>query len=560
MRRSVSLRLLKWVLPVVGFLALSGITLVLWQTQKDLRTELLARHVETSVEHLKIRIEGMMAARIASLKMIAVRWIEREPPDFSRERFLGFARATTDLYPGFAGVYWINPEGVVQWGFPENDQMGSVGQNYRNHPDPEVRRAFESATVSDGVVRSPCVALHQGRMGFHVFLALTHEGLLQGYLAGTFTMEQVMGMSLPRAMLDDFTVEVYESNRRIYLHSTEDAVHPGPIPVGATGDIQIAGRTWQIRVQPGSRLSETVHASCFSILFFGFSLSATLSLIWLFLIRRVELYRDARDQAIQEVREREKVEDTLREKEQRLNDLLSELADRNADLESFTYAVSHDLKTPIVTIEGFIRALREDLGDGLPETSVKYLAYMSDAARRMELLIADLLELSRIGRLPATRVQLSLAEPVHDALEVLQPQIEASRIVMNIREDFPVVWGDRSRLAQVMVNLLSNAVKYMGDDHPEPRVEVGWEMRDGETLFYVRDNGMGIEERDFDRIFQVFERLPAARKAAEGTGMGLTIVKKIIECHGGRIWVESEKNRGATFFFTLAPPDRHRAM
>lgn len=548
---------LKRILPLIGFLILSGITLALWQNQKDLRHQLLVHHLETSVEQLKIRIEGMMGARLASLEMIAARWVERQPPDFSRERFLGFSRAISEHYPGFAEIYWIDPEGVVQWTFPENDHAVAPGQDFRNHPDPGTRQAFASAGLSERVVLSPCVVLRQGGMGFHVFLALTHEGRLQGYLAGVFQVERVMGMSLSNAMLDDFTVELHESGRPIYLHSTGGHVNSAPDPVRATRDIRIEGRTWRISVQPNAGLSSPVHGSNVGFLLFGFALSATLSLIWLFLLRRMELYKEARDRAVREVNERERAENALRENEKRLNDLLAELADRNAELESFTYAVSHDLKTPIITIGGFIRALREDLGDGLPESAAKYIAYISDAARGMELLINDLLDLSRIGRLPEAKMEFSLADPVRDALAILQPQIEARHVTVNFRKDLPVVWGERSRLGQVMVNLLSNALKYMGDNHPSPQVEVGWEARDGETLFYVRDNGMGIEERYFERIFQVFERLPDAEKAGEGTGMGLTIVKKIIECHGGRIWVESEKNRGATFYFTLAPRDRH---
>jgi signal transduction histidine kinase len=265
----------------------------------------------------------------------------------------------------------------------------------------------------------------------------------------------------------------------------------------------------------------------------------------------MQMYRQARDHALQEVTEQKRAEAALKENEKKLEALLAELAAKNAELKTFVYSVSHDLKTPIVTIEGFIGALREDFGNLISKDGEKYLDYIGDAARKMELLINDLLELSRIGRLTVKKTEFPFADLISEVLKTLQPRIEERGIQVNVDEKLPLVYGEKKRLVQIMENLVSNAVKYLGKENPCPRIEVGVRENDDQKVFFVRDNGIGIEERYFEKIFEVFQRLPAAKKIGEGTGIGLAIVKRIIEHHGGRVWLESDLGKGTTFFFTL---------
>ena len=269
------------------------------------------------------------------------------------------------------------------------------------------------------------------------------------------------------------------------------------------------------------------------------------------------VYRDAKGgvagvfAAARDITKRKKAEDALRKSEKKLETLLAELAAKSEELNSFVYRVSHDLKSPIVTIDGFVGALKEDFGDILSEEGIKYLRYISDAARKMEFLINDLLALSRIERLPRKKTEFPFARLVDDVVKALQPQIKARGIVVNVQEDLPLIYGERRRLARAVDNLLTNAIKYIGKDNPSPRIDVGVEEQDGQKVFFVRDNGIGIEERYFDKIFQVFQRLPSAKRIGEGTGVGLTIVKRIVEHHGGRTWLVSEPGKGSTFYFTL---------
>jgi signal transduction histidine kinase len=263
------------------------------------------------------------------------------------------------------------------------------------------------------------------------------------------------------------------------------------------------------------------------------------------------LYRQARDRALREVGERISAEKALRENEKTLEMLLAELAAKNEELETFLFTVSHDLKTPLVTIEGFVGAFREDFGDKIPVDGEVYLNYISDAAQKIALLINDLLELSRIGRVLEAKTRFPFADLVEEVLHSLQHQIKQRGIQVTVDKNLPLVHGEKKRLLHAMENLLSNAVKYIGSENPDPAIEVGVAQQEGNPVFFVRDNGIGIDARYFEKIFGVFQRLPGAQSAGAGTGVGLTIVKRVVEHHGGSIWLESEPGRGTTFYFTL---------
>jgi len=224
----------------------------------------------------------------------------------------------------------------------------------------------------------------------------------------------------------------------------------------------------------------------------------------------------------------------------------SELQVTNAELDSFAYSVSHDLKSPLVTIQGMAGILLEDHGQQLPGEAVRYLERIQANVQKMEHLILDLLALSRIGRESRTPEALSLAQVLDDVSVELATSMRDRRIQL-VRGELTTIWGIRTRIEQVMCNLLGNAVKYLGDTS-DPRIEVGALDRGAMVECYVKDNGIGIDPAYHERIFEIFHRLGEIE--AEGTGVGLAIVKKIIQMGGGRVWVESAKGQGATFRFT----------
>jgi PAS domain S-box-containing protein len=236
-------------------------------------------------------------------------------------------------------------------------------------------------------------------------------------------------------------------------------------------------------------------------------------------------------------------------------ELIAELESKNSELERFTYTVSHDLKSPLFTIRGFLGYLEQDALSGNQERLRADVQRITDATDKMQRLLNELLELSRIGRLQNEYTRFPFGELAHEAEELVHGRIMERGIEVHIDPGLPVVYGDRPRLMEVMQNLMDNAAKFMGTQ-PDPRIEIGTSgEEEGTPIFYVRDNGMGIAPEHFDRVFGLFNKLDPR---SDGTGIGLALVKRIIEVHGGRIWVQSEMGTGSTFFFTLEQQARGR--
>ena len=234
--------------------------------------------------------------------------------------------------------------------------------------------------------------------------------------------------------------------------------------------------------------------------------------------------------------------------------LISELESKNAELERFTYTVSHDLKSPLFTIRGFLGYLEEDAFAGNHERMKSDMQRITDATNKMHQLLNELLELSRIGRMKNESELIPFEELAREAVELVQGRIMERGVAVHIDADMPNIYGDRQRLLEVVQNLVDNATKFMGDQ-PEPRIEIGQDgEEDGVAIFYVRDNGIGIPLEHHERVFGLFNKLDVK---SGGTGIGLALVKRIIEVHGGRIWIQSaaspqgEAGQGSTFYFTL---------
>ncbi len=239
----------------------------------------------------------------------------------------------------------------------------------------------------------------------------------------------------------------------------------------------------------------------------------------------------------------------LEEREQ----LIAELRRRNAELARFNYTVSHDLKNPLTTIKTYVGLVSREAAAGGAEHLLRDLARIDAAADRMHRLLEDLLQLSRIGRSAGVREEVPLSQLAGEAAAGVELLAERG-IEVEIAPDLPVVRVERPRLLEVLRNLLDNAARYLGDQ-PTPRIEIGaWLDGDGQTpVVFVRDNGAGIDPRYHENIFRLFERLDSR---GEGTGVGLTLAQRIVEVHGGRIWVESEGlGQGSTFCFTLPAPE-----
>lgn len=241
--------------------------------------------------------------------------------------------------------------------------------------------------------------------------------------------------------------------------------------------------------------------------------------------------------------------------------LIRDLEAKNAELEQFTYTVSHDLKAPLITIKGFLGLLSNDALSGNRKRLEEDIQRIGEAADKMHILLNNLLELSRIGRMMNIPEPVAFADLVLEARAILQGRFQQSKVELRVEEHLPVVQGDRQRLLEVVQNLIDNAAKFMGDQS-HPLIEIGQVSRPDSSermaTFFVRDNGIGIAPEFHERIFGLFNRLDPR---IEGTGVGLALVRRVVEYYGGKIWVESEVGQGSTFFFTLplAPVDKSPA-
>ncbi|HTY24345.1 MAG TPA: PAS domain S-box protein [Desulfomonilaceae bacterium] len=239
--------------------------------------------------------------------------------------------------------------------------------------------------------------------------------------------------------------------------------------------------------------------------------------------------------------------------------LITELEAKNAELERFAYTVSHDLRSPLITIKTFLGFVTEQLAKGNTQELKPDLDRIDKAADKMGQLLGEILEISRVGRMFNPPSEVLIAELVNEALELLSGRIAQHGIEAQIVSDLPVLYVDRPRVQEVFQNLIENSIKFMGDQ-PQPRIEIGARQDGEETVLFVRDNGMGIQPNFHEKVFGLFDKLDPQ---TEGTGLGLALVKRIVEVHGGRIWVESEgTGHGSTFCFTLPsfwslPPDRN---
>ena len=255
-----------------------------------------------------------------------------------------------------------------------------------------------------------------------------------------------------------------------------------------------------------------------------------------------------------------KIFNELHARAQALGRLNAELERSNDELDSFAYVASHDLKEPLRGIHNYSLFLLEDYADKLDADGVSKLQTLVRLSQRMEGLIEGLLQLSRAGRQDLTLSTVDLNELVGEVLDLLQPRFEQTHTTVVVEGPLPTVQADRIRLQEVFNNLLTNAIKY--SDQPTKTVVVGQAPADtsvpGTTslssayhIFYVQDFGIGIDPKHHENIFKLFKRLHAQEKYGGGTGAGLAIAKKMVEKHGGRLWVESALGHGATFFFAL---------
>jgi light-regulated signal transduction histidine kinase (bacteriophytochrome) len=266
-----------------------------------------------------------------------------------------------------------------------------------------------------------------------------------------------------------------------------------------------------------------------------------------------------RERLVEQLAQVESVRDGLAEAQQRLESQAAELHRSNRDLEQFAYVASHDLQEPLRKVASFCQLLERRYAGQLDERADQYIAFAVDGAKRMQQLINDLLAFSRIGRRTTGRDEVPLDACFAGALRNLETAIEETGASVS-SDPLPVVWGEKALLTALLQNLISNAMKFRSDHPVSVRITV--EEQEDEYLFRCSDNGIGIEPQYAERIFVIFQRLHG-KDQYSGTGIGLALCKKIVEWHGGRIWLDTEAGgpgSGTTFGWTLPVVAKGRAL
>lgn len=254
---------------------------------------------------------------------------------------------------------------------------------------------------------------------------------------------------------------------------------------------------------------------------------------------------------IRDVTERHRTEQILRDNEEILRKKAEDLKRSNEELEQFAYVASHDLQEPLRMVGSFTQLLAQRYRGKLDAEADQYISFAVDGSKRMQALIQDLLVFSRLGTRGKPFEETDCDQILDHVLGALRFSIEENKATVT-HDPLPTVQGDPVQLAQLLQNLIGNALKFHGES--APHVHISAERIDGEWQFSVRDNGIGIDPRYFERIFVIFQRLHG-RDKYQGTGIGLAVCKKIVQRHGGRIWVQSEAGKGTAFFFTI-PDDK----
>jgi light-regulated signal transduction histidine kinase (bacteriophytochrome) len=270
-------------------------------------------------------------------------------------------------------------------------------------------------------------------------------------------------------------------------------------------------------------------------------------------IRRRRQAEAANRELTQQVKERKRAEEEVNQLnadlEHRVAHQTAQLRDANQQLEAFSYSIAHDLKAPLRAISGFSTMLMEDYGPKLDGEALRYVRTIGSSVNAMRQLIDDLLEFSRHGFKEMELSGIDMNELVSSVLGELQRATPERQIEWRL-QPLPPVHGDRAMIRQVWVNLLSNAIKFSGRTG-NAWVEVGCsDTGEQQNTYYVKDNGAGFDMKHVDKLFGIFQRLHSA-KQFEGTGVGLSIVQRVVQRHGGRVWAEAKVNEGATFHFTL---------
>ncbi|HET7831486.1 MAG TPA: PAS domain S-box protein [Gallionella sp.] len=460
----------------------------------------------------------------------------------------------------------VNEATVEATGVPRKLLVGSDFSNYFTEPD-KARAGYQEVFAKGFVMDYPLALRHvSGRVMEVVYNASVYRNT-KGEVAGAF--------AAARNITERKRTEQELRATSLYARSLIEASLDPLVTISADGKVtDVNEATVEVTGVPRKLLIGSDFSSYFTepdkarsgyqeVFAKGFVTDYPLAIRHASgkvtdVLYNASVYRNERGEvtgvfaAARDITERKRAEEELRRYHEHLEELVrertSELEAANKDLEGFAYSVSHDLRTPLRAIDGFSRILLEDYPDKLDDEGKRLLNVVRDNTSRMSHLIDDILQFSRTGRAEMTMAEIDMEALAHTVFEELQPVVDSPNLQLEIGH-LPPALGDRAMLRQVFANLLSNAIKFSRAKET-PRIEVGSATAENETVYFVKDNGVGFDMQYVGKLFGVFQRLHGINEF-EGTGIGLAIVKRIITRHGGRVWAEGKLDEGATIYFAL---------
>lgn len=547
----------KWIPVLIGIGAVV-FTFFLWKALSSKERAHLEQKVQLKAADLRDDIKNDIESRIMALLRMAKRWEVRGMP--TREEWESDASLYVKHYAGYQAIGWVDPSFKLRWVMP-------AGGDDDGHGFEDRKSALLAARNSKEPRITRSILFPDGSKGFLVYVPIYTDGGLGGFIAGVFRSQDLLDSMLKEHELQGISIAVYDGNEELYKGYDESEDY------GFADEraISLYGAEWYVRVWPTFEyLKEARSWLPDTVLFTGLVTSGLLTLmVWLGMMAelRAENAEQINQDLEREVFERKRAEEEaqLRAKEiERANSVLehevkerikaekaaerqaAELARSNAELEQFAYVASHDLQEPLRIVAGYVQLLARRYRGKLDRDADEFIDFAVDAATRMQRLINDLLTYSRVGR-QKEFTTVDCKELLKHAVTSLKASIDESGAKV-VWGRLPVIYADPSQLDHLFMNLIGNAIKYRGSAPPE--INVSAQERDGEWVFCVRDNGIGIDTKHFERIFVIFQRLHG-KTEYPGTGIGLSICKKVVENHRGRIWVDSMAGKGSSFYFTI---------
>jgi signal transduction histidine kinase len=537
------------------FLALGLLaTVVLWRGfVQERRTQFRALMAATSEDGRRAARERV-EHQLQALRNVAALWARfgERPEDAWRAD----AEMLLDQVPGVKRLAWIDSSREAVW----VASGGALASLRRVAPGEraEMEELLQGARVSERARMEGPFPFGDG-FGYRVFVPVRRGDGIHGVLAATVDVEATLDPAFAGER-SRFAIAVQWSGVPIYRRG-EPALEGLSWWDGATGSLPLSlGPEWVMEHQPTEAVREAILTPLPNYLLyvgaFASFLMAALAYEMQLARRRARSlevsYRDLDARMLETQDAQRALRDLNAELERRVRVRTHELDEAVAELESFNYSVSHDLRSPLGAIQNLTAILQEDCRDALGESELELLDRVQGSASSATEMMDGLLELSRMGRAELRLSPADMHELAREAFEEATAASELSEAQFELA-GLPAASVDPPMMRVVWMNLLSNAVKYSRDSE-KPRVQVGFHEQGGTHVYFVRDNGVGFDMRFADKLFRPFERLHG-RDDFEGTGLGLAVVSRIVRRHRGRVWAEGEPGRGATFFFSLPAPD-----